>query len=82
VIILRYTRPELNRPFRCPFVPVIPLLCIIFCGVLVAALPTVTHLRFVIWLAVGLVIYFLYGIKSSRVNESTKDLECWNTAKK
>jgi APA family basic amino acid/polyamine antiporter len=77
VIVLRRTRPELQRPFRCPFVPVIPLLCIISCGILIVALPTVTHLRFVLWLAVGLVIYFMYGIKSSRINEPTQSLECW-----
>ena len=77
VIVLRYKRPELERPFRCPFVPWLPALCIISCGLLIYALPLVTHLRFIIWLAIGLVIYYLYGMKHSRINEDTKDTECY-----
>src|SRR5208337_205443 len=61
VIVLRRTRPDIERPFRCPFVPWVPLLCIISCGILIVMLPFVTHLRFVIWLAIGLVVYFAYS---------------------
>ncbi len=61
IIILRRTSPDIPRPFRCPFVPVIPLLAIGICGYLVLALPTITHLRFVIWLVIGLFIYFSYS---------------------
>jgi APA family basic amino acid/polyamine antiporter len=61
IIILRRTQPELERPFRVPFVPVLPIICIIACGILVLSLPTVTHLRFVIWLLLGLGLYFAYG---------------------
>lgn len=77
VIVLRYKRPDLERPFRCPMVPLVPVLCILSCGLLIFALPTVTHLRFVIWLAIGLVFYFLYGMKHSRINENTAETECY-----
>lgn len=69
VIVLRRQRPELERPFRTPLVPLIPILAIIFCLFLVAELPTVTHLRFIIWLAIGLVIYYFYGRKKSLLND-------------
>jgi APA family basic amino acid/polyamine antiporter len=67
VILLRHTRPDIIRPFRCPFVPVVPLLCMISCAYLVWILPALTHLRFVIWLGIGLVVYFLYSAKHSRM---------------
>ena len=67
VIVLRYTQPSLPRPFRCPLVPLVPVLCILSCGLLILALPLVTHLRFVLWLAVGLVIYILYSRHHSRI---------------
>lgn len=68
VIILRRERPDLKRPFKTPFVPVVPILAILFCLFLVAELPTLTHLRFVVWLAIGLVIYYFYGRKKSLLN--------------
>lgn len=61
VIVIRHTRPDARRPFRVPFVPAVPLLAIFSCAYLIVALPTVTHLRFVVWLLIGLVIYFAYG---------------------
>jgi basic amino acid/polyamine antiporter, APA family len=67
VIILRRTRPEMPRPFRVPLVPFFPLLGVAFCLYLMAELPGTTWLRFVIWLIVGLVIYFTYSRKHSRV---------------
>ncbi|MDO8137381.1 MAG: amino acid permease [Candidatus Brocadiales bacterium] len=63
VIILRQKRPELHRPFRCPFVPVIPILSIIFCLFLMAGLPVGAWIRFGIWLVIGIIIYFLYGFR-------------------
>jgi len=68
VISLRYTRPELKRPFRTPWSPVIPLLGIIFCIYLMASLPIITWLRFIVWLAIGLVIYFSYSRSRSALN--------------
>jgi APA family basic amino acid/polyamine antiporter len=73
VLAMRRTRPDLERPFRTPLVPWVPVLCIIACFGLILALPTVTHLRFVIWLALGLVIYFSYGVKHARAAGSTLD---------
>lgn len=68
VIILRHTKPDLKRPFRTPWSPVIPLLGMVFCIYLMASLPLITWLRFVIWLAVGLVIYFGYSRNHSALN--------------
>jgi APA family basic amino acid/polyamine antiporter len=79
VIVLRRTRPEIERPFRCPFVPWVPLLCIISCGTLIVLLPLVTHLRFVIWLAIGLIVYFAYSRNHSRLHEDTAGIPCWGT---
>jgi APA family basic amino acid/polyamine antiporter len=67
VLVLRQRRPEVPRPFRCPGVPTIPLLGIGFCLYLMASLPQHTWERFVIWLFVGLAVYFSYGIKHSRL---------------
>jgi APA family basic amino acid/polyamine antiporter len=66
IIVLRRTRPELPRPFRCPLVPLVPALAIGFCLALILALPTITHLRFVVWLVIGLVIYAFYGFRHAR----------------
>jgi APA family basic amino acid/polyamine antiporter len=67
VIVLRRTQPELPRPFRCPWVPVVPLFAIAGCLTLMASLPILTWERFGIWLAIGLAIYALYGRRHSRV---------------
>jgi APA family basic amino acid/polyamine antiporter len=67
VIILRYRRPDLERPFKCPLVPFVPLLCMIACAVLILALPTLTHIRFVIWLFLGLLVYLVYSSKHSEL---------------
>jgi len=61
VIVLRYREPERRRGFRVPGGPIIPALSVIFCFLLMAGLPIITWLRFLIWLAIGLVIYFLYS---------------------
>ncbi|MBZ5540460.1 MAG: amino acid permease [Acidobacteriia bacterium] len=67
VWILRKRRPELTRPFRTPWVPVVPILGIIVSGLLMASLPRDTWIRLVVWLVIGMVIYFTYGVKHSRV---------------
>jgi len=66
--ILRVREPERPRKFRVPFVPWTPLMGIAMCLWLMAGLPWVTWVRFGLWLAAGLVIYFAYGIKRSRLN--------------
>lgn len=65
VIMLRYTHPDLPRPFKTPFSPLFPILGIICCSYLIISLPIVTILRFVVWMVIGLVAYFLYGRKNS-----------------
>jgi APA family basic amino acid/polyamine antiporter len=61
IIVLRRTQPGIPRPFRVPFVPLLPVLCMLSCAYLISVLPTITHLRFVIWLVLGLLIYAAYG---------------------
>ena len=61
VIVLRYREPDRRRGFRVPFGPIIPALSVFFCFLLMAGLPIITWMRFLIWLAIGLIIYFLYS---------------------
>jgi APA family basic amino acid/polyamine antiporter len=61
VLIMRKKHPEAERPFRCPLVPVVPILGIILCLVLMFSLPTANWYRLIVWLALGLVIYFAYS---------------------
>jgi APA family basic amino acid/polyamine antiporter len=61
VIFLRIREPNRRRGFRVPFGPIIPALSVFFCFLLMAGLPIITWYRFLIWLAIGLVIYFLYS---------------------
>jgi basic amino acid/polyamine antiporter, APA family len=65
VLILRRTRPDLERPFRTPFLPWVPIFGILSSLGLIIELPTVTQLRFLVWLALGLLIYYFYGRKNS-----------------
>jgi APA family basic amino acid/polyamine antiporter len=69
ILILRRTQPNLRRGFRVPLVPLIPILSIIGSIVLIVSLPWVTLVRFVVWLVIGLVIYFLYSRHSSRLQQ-------------
>ena len=67
VIILRRTDPDRPRPFRTPWVPLVPLAAIGTCAYLMCELPKVTWIRFFLWMIAGLVIYFLYGERNSRL---------------
>jgi APA family basic amino acid/polyamine antiporter len=67
VIVLRARQPDRVRPFRVPFVPWTPIISIVACVYLMTKLPKVTWERFGVWLVVGLLIYFLYGIRHSRL---------------
>jgi APA family basic amino acid/polyamine antiporter len=71
VIVLRRSHPDLPRPFKTPGGILLPVLGVLSCGALIAFLPFETHLRFIIWLAVGLIIYFTYSIKHSRLASPT-----------
>ncbi len=67
VMVLRWKRPELQRPFRTPLVPLVPLIGIGFSAWLIWGLPTITYERFLIWLGIGCVVYFSYGIRHSKL---------------
>lgn len=67
VIVLRRTDANRPRPFRVPMNPVFPLLGVLFCFVLMLSLPIETWVRFVVWLAIGLCIYFFYGLRNSKL---------------
>jgi len=67
IIVLRRKDPDRPRPFRTPWVPFLPLVSIGFCIYLILSLPLLTKLRFVAWLVVGGLIYFLYSVRHSRV---------------
>jgi APA family basic amino acid/polyamine antiporter len=67
VIYLRRSAADTPRPFRTPSVPWVPILGILFCLALMLGLPLVTWLRLVVWLVIGLVVYFLYGARHSRL---------------
>ncbi|TMR23323.1 amino acid permease [Nonomuraea turkmeniaca] len=72
VIVLRRTRPDLPRAFRAPFVPVLPILSVLACLYLMLNLPVETWLRFLIWMAIGVLIYFGYGYRHSRTAQPVK----------
>jgi APA family basic amino acid/polyamine antiporter len=65
VIVLRYAKPDIHRPFKAPLSPVLPAIGILLCAYLMISLPFVTWLRFLVWLVVGLAIYFGYSVKRS-----------------
>lgn len=68
VLVLRRTRPDLHRAFRTPWVPLIPILSVAASVWLMLNLPTETWLRFAVWMALGVIIYFAYGRRHSRIN--------------
>jgi basic amino acid/polyamine antiporter, APA family len=70
VIVLRRTRPDMPRPYRVPLSPLVPLLGIAFAIYLMVDLPLTTWIRFVAWMALGIVIYFLYGYRHSRIRRA------------
>lgn len=74
VWLLRYTAPDAERPFRAPWVPVVPILGMLICAFMMVLLPFDTWVRLAVWLGIGLVIYFTYGRRHSRVGDSTTSL--------
>jgi APA family basic amino acid/polyamine antiporter len=67
VMVLRYTNPSQPRPFRTPWVPLVPILGVIANGYMMFKLGMWNWIRLVVWLAIGLVVYFAYSVKHSRV---------------
>jgi APA family basic amino acid/polyamine antiporter len=73
VVVLRVKEPDRYRPFRVPGAPVTPFISVFACLYLMSQLPRITWIRFGLWLAAGMVIYFLYGMRHSRLQrESTR----------
>jgi APA family basic amino acid/polyamine antiporter len=70
VVFLRYRRPDLHRPFKTPLVPFIPILSALVSMALMLGLPWDTWLRLIIWMAIGLVLYFAYGYRHSELRKS------------
>lgn len=72
ILILRKKQPDLERPFKTPFVPLVPILGIITCVVMMLSLPFDTWLRLIVWLVIGFVIYFFYGKKRSKLRNENQ----------
>jgi APA family basic amino acid/polyamine antiporter len=70
IIVLRRKSPDIPRPFRTPLVPIVPILAIAICGYMMYSLPGDTWIRLLVWLAIGLAIYFLYGKSHSRIGST------------
>ncbi len=67
VLVLRYTNPNAPRQFKTPLVPLVPILAILSCFYLMLSLPLITWVRFIAWLLIGLLIYFAYGYRHSKL---------------
>ena len=70
VWVMRRTRPEIPRPFKTPWVPLVPILGILISLAMMLGLNGVTWVRLVVWLIIGMTIYFTYGVKNSRVRKA------------
>jgi APA family basic amino acid/polyamine antiporter len=67
VIVLRYRQPNLARPFRTPMVPLVPILGILICGYMMSSLPGATWERLIVWMVIGLIVYFAYSRSHSKL---------------
>jgi APA family basic amino acid/polyamine antiporter len=72
ILILREKSPEVPRPFRTPLVPYVPILGILVCGVMIIALDSFTLLSAVVWMILGLIVYFMYSKKASNLNKGAE----------
>ena len=77
VIVLRRTRPQMPRPYRVPWSPVLPLLGVAFAVYLMSDLPWETWVRFAVWLVIGILIYTLYGYRNSRIRSEPESTPGW-----
>jgi len=73
IIALRKKRPDINRPFKCPLVPITPIISALACLGLICQLQTATKIRFVVWFVLGIIVYFIYGIHHSNMNNEPND---------
>ncbi|MFN5272338.1 MAG: amino acid permease [Planctomycetota bacterium] len=72
IIIMRRSDPDAPRPFRTPLVPLVPILAVLVCGWMIYELRVENWARLIVWLAIGMVIYFTYGVRNSRVQLSRR----------
>jgi APA family basic amino acid/polyamine antiporter len=70
IIFLRHQRPELERPFKTPLVPLVPILSVIVSLALMLSLPRETWERLIIWMALGIIFYFAYGYRHSEIRKA------------
>src|SRR4051812_25582308 len=75
VLVLRRTRPDLEQSFRVPMVPLVPILSVLASFYLMLNLTTVTWIRFFVWMVIGLVVYAVYGYRSSRLRTEGGDVD-------
>ena len=68
VLVLRYRSPELHRPFKTPLFPFVPIMGVLTSVGVMATLPGDTWIRLIVWMGVGILIYFTYSIRNSRLN--------------
>lgn len=73
VMVLRKTEPNAPRAFHTPLVPFVPIMGILICFIQMIALPFDTWMRLIIWMAIGLIFYFTYGIKHSKIRLKHKN---------
>lgn len=74
VLVLRYKNPELNRPFKTPLFPFVPIMGILTSLGVMLTLPGDTWIRLIVWMGIGILIYFLYSVRKSKLNPANKSL--------
>ena len=72
ILVMRKKMPDAPRSFKTPFVPYVPIAGIVICLALMYSLPNESWARLVVWMALGVVIYFVYGKKNSKLNNPDK----------
>lgn len=72
VLVLRYKSPELKRPFKTPLFPFVPIMGILTSVGVMLTLPGDTWIRLIVWMAIGILIYFLYSVRKSKLNAANK----------
>ena len=77
VMVLRKSHPDMHRPFKCPLTPVLPILGILSCMLLMLSLPLLTWIRFFVWMAIGMLIYFTYGWRKNNERERQESINSW-----
>jgi basic amino acid/polyamine antiporter, APA family len=73
IIIMRKRMPDAPRTFRTPLVPIVPILGILVCVSMMLSLPLVTWIRLFVWMGLGFIIYFTYGIKHSKIRKAEEE---------